>query len=71
MPQNLTDAECSELARLLRQAIAADRYPMSPRIRSLKAILAKLDPEPMPAAEPYPTPAAWVNSTIGQRKRRR
>jgi len=32
------------LARLLREAIEADRYPMSPRVRWLKALPAKLRP---------------------------
>jgi hypothetical protein len=30
--------------KLLRDTIAADRYPLSPRVRSLRAILDKLDP---------------------------
>ena len=67
---NLTDADRAELARLLRRSIAADRYPLSPRIRKLKSALAKLDPAPTAAAEPYRPAKAWVNSSIGQRKRR-
>jgi hypothetical protein len=31
MPQNLSNEECAELARVLRQVIEADRYPLSPR----------------------------------------
>jgi len=58
-----------ELLKLLRDTIAADRYPLSRRIRNLKSVLAKLDPQPEPAVEPLP-PVAWVNSTIGQRKGR-
>jgi len=44
-------------------------YPLSRRIRNLKAALAKLDPQPEPVVEPLPPPTRWVNSTIGQRKR--
>jgi hypothetical protein len=39
------------LLRLLRDAIAADRYPLSRRIRNLKSVLAKLDPQPSPVAD--------------------
>jgi len=67
---NLTDADRGELARLLRQSIDADRFPLSPRVQRWKALLARLDPEPPAAAEPYSPPKGWVNSTIGQRKDR-
>jgi hypothetical protein len=33
-------------ARFLREAIEADRYPLSPRVRRLKELLAKIDPAP-------------------------
>jgi len=42
------------LARLLTTTIDADRYPLSPRIQTLKAILAKIRPEP--ARQPLPPP---------------
>ena len=72
MPEtDLTDADRAELARILRRSIDADRFPLSPRVQRWKELLAKLDPEPPAAAEPYSPPKAWVNSTIGQRKRRR
>jgi hypothetical protein len=73
MPEeNLTPDERGELLKLLRDTIAADRFPLSQRIRNLKAVLAKLDPAAAAAkaAEPFPVPVPWVNSTIGQRKRR-
>lgn len=69
--ENLTPDERGERLKLLRETIAADKYPLSRRIRTLKSALAKLDPEPPAAAEPYPPAVAWINSTIGQRKRRR
>jgi hypothetical protein len=70
MSQNLTDAECAELARLVRQAIDGDRYPLAPRVRRWKELLAKLDPSATPPV-PYLPPKPWVNSTIGHRKRGR
>ena len=40
-----TDDECTALVVLLREAIAADaRFPLSPHIQRLKAILDKVDP---------------------------
>jgi hypothetical protein len=56
MGQNLTNAECAELARVLRQAIQADRYPLTPRVRRWRELLAKLDPSAKPPVEPYPPP---------------
>ena len=46
MPADLTDADLAAIAKLLRETITADRFPLSPRIRSLKAILDKLEPPP-------------------------
>ncbi len=43
------------LARLLRDTIDADRFPLSPRVRRLRAVLEKLEP-PRPATTPYPPP---------------
>src|SRR5882724_8733894 len=54
MPE-LDDADKAILAALLRETIERDRFPMSPRIRSFKAILAKLDP-PRRTSEPFPAP---------------
>jgi hypothetical protein len=41
---DLTDDERAELVRLLRDAIAADKYFLSPQVKRLKSILAKVDP---------------------------
>ena len=55
MPLDLTDEEATALVRLLREAIDADRFPLSPRMQVLRAILARLRPEPArPAASPAP-----------------
>jgi hypothetical protein len=73
MPEeNLTPDEPAAVIKLLRDTIAADRFPLSPRVRRLKSALAKLDPSAAPQrSEPLPPPQPWVNSMIGQRKRRR
>jgi hypothetical protein len=64
---NLTDAEIRTLLDYARQRFAEERWPMSPALRPAREILAKLEANP----EPLPPPKPWVNSTIGQRKRRR
>jgi hypothetical protein len=48
-----TAEEKAALAALLKRTIDADRYPLSPRINQLRAILAKLEP-PKPAPAPFP-----------------
>jgi hypothetical protein len=53
---NLTDDDLAVIVRLLRETIAADPFPLSPRIRGLKAVLAKLDPRAAPVARPKPPP---------------
>jgi hypothetical protein len=53
-PVDLTDDDRAALADLLRETIARDRFPLSPRIRELQAILAKLVPVPPAAAAPLP-----------------
>jgi len=53
-PPNLTDDDIAVVVRLLRDTIAADPFPLSPRIKRLKSILAKPDPPTAhlgPAAE--------------------
>ena len=54
MPE-LDDTDKAILAELLRETIERDRFPLSPRNKSFKAILAKLDP-PTPRPEQYPPP---------------
>ena len=55
MPSDLTADDKAALAALLRATIVADRFPLSPRVRELKAILAKLEP-PKVSAVVYPAP---------------
>jgi hypothetical protein len=68
----ITPDERAAVVKLLRETIAADKYPLSPRVRRLKSALAKLDPSAVPQRpEPLPPPKPWVNSAIGRRKPRR
>jgi hypothetical protein len=64
---NLTVDERAALTKLVRDTITADPYPLSPRIRRLKALLAKLDQKP----EPLPEPAKRVAPRGGWRGKRR
>ncbi len=43
MPLDLSDTERAVLIALLNVTLAADRFPLSPRILTLKRILAKLE----------------------------
>ena len=52
MQLDLDDEEAAALLALLNRAIEDDRYPLSPRIRVLRGIRAKL-----PTAPPDPPPA--------------
>ena len=37
MPADLTDDNLATIAALLRETIERDRYPLAPRVRSLRA----------------------------------
>jgi len=69
MTLDLSDEETAALARLLTTTIDDDRYPFSRRIRTLKAILAKIRPEPvrqpLPPLKRYEPPRA----TAARRRR--
>jgi hypothetical protein len=63
----LTADEKSALVALVKRTIAEDRYPFSPRIRPLRAILAKLEP-PKPTLPPpryYAPPRATAKQRRG------
>jgi hypothetical protein len=70
MPPDLTDSETEVIVRLLRQAIDNDRFPFSPRIQEMKAILDKLGPEPV--RQPLPPPLKHdAPPRVGRYRRRR
>jgi hypothetical protein len=73
MPEDdLTPDERAAVLRLLRNAIDADRFQHSDRVRTWKAALAKLDPAsaPKPRPAPLPLPEAPMRSRGGRRTRR-
>ena len=55
-PPDLSPEEYAEIVRLVRSAIDGERYVLSPRVKRLKSILAKLDPAPSATVTPYPAP---------------
>jgi hypothetical protein len=68
MKLELSDEEADALVRLLRDAIDRDRYPLSPRVLTWKAIREKLKPQPMP--EPLPPPKHYEPPRASARRRR-
>jgi hypothetical protein len=69
MHLDLTDDEAAALAAQLKRTIAEDRYPLSPRIQTLKCILDKLDPQPV--REPLPPPKMYTPPRAATRRRYR
>jgi hypothetical protein len=69
MDFDLSDDEAEALAAALDAIVRNDRYPLSPRIRTLKAILAKLRPEPV--RQPLPEPKVYAPPKATAAKRRR
>jgi hypothetical protein len=70
MNLDLTDEETAALLRELDGLIDGDRYFLSPRIKTLRAIRAKIEPEPV--REPLPPPPkqyAPPRATVRQRRR--
>lgn len=70
--EQLDAEERAAVLRELRAAIAADRYPLSRRVRILEAALAKLDPAAAPIAPAAPADPArpYRPSLLARRKRR-
>jgi hypothetical protein len=48
MHLDLSDNDAAALAQELHDIVESDRYPFSRRIRTLRGILAKLRPKPIP-----------------------
>jgi hypothetical protein len=69
MTLDLSDSETHALATLLRRTIDNDRFPLSPRIQMLKAILGKIRPEPV--REPLPPPKVYAPPRATTARRRR
>ena len=72
MQPDLSPEDYAAIAALLRDTIKADRFPLSPRVASLRAILDKLDPpEPLPLRHPALKPYAPSMLISGKKARRR
>ena len=69
MNLELTDEQTTAMIRELSQIIENDRYPFSPRTRTLKEIRAKLRWEP--AREPWPSQRRYEPPRKGRYRRRR
>jgi hypothetical protein len=69
MHLDLSDDETGALIRELHGIVEGDRYPFSPRIRTLRKILGKLRPEA--ARKPLPLPKVYAPPRAIARKRRR
>jgi hypothetical protein len=64
---DLTDKEKRALIALLKRTLEYARFPLAPRLDPLKAILAKLDPQP-PPPEPLPPLRPGLVPTHGARE---
>ena len=70
MNLDLTDEETAALLRELDGLIDGDRYFLSPRIKTLRAIRAKIRPEPVRGPlHPPPKQYAPPRATAKQRRR--
>lgn len=70
MDLKLTDEQAAALIRELNNMVQNDRYPLSPRIVTLKEILSMLRSEPARAAAP-PPPKIYAPPTKGRWRPRR
>jgi hypothetical protein len=66
---DLSDEEAAAQIKELADITGNDRYPFSPRIQTLRAILAKLRPEPV--REPAPPPKVYAPPRATAARRRR
>jgi hypothetical protein len=67
MKLDLSDEQSATLLGELNRIIENDRYPLSPRVLTLKEIRAMLRPEP--AREPLPEPKRYEPPRAGRRRR--
>ena len=69
---DLAPEEYAEVVRLVRAALDGDRYPLSPRAKRLKSIMAKLDQASLEhAVVPYPAPRPSAEPSLLYTKLRR
>jgi hypothetical protein len=70
MPLDLDDSEKAALVELPLDTIERDRFPLSPRVKRLRGILAKLGIGSAPAV-PLPPPKPPGERTMALTKHRR
>jgi hypothetical protein len=71
MTHDFTDDDKAALIELLRETVERDRFPLSPRVRRLNAILAKLDlPAPRPEPLPPMKPQGERSMALAKKRRR-
>jgi hypothetical protein len=70
MTPDLTDDDKAALVELLNDTIERDRFPLSPRVKRLRGILAKLGVGSAPAM-PYDAPKPPGERSMALTKRRR
>jgi hypothetical protein len=68
MHLELSDDEAAALTKELHDTVQNDRYPFSPRIQTLRAVLNKLRPEPV--RQPLPPLKVYAPPSKGRYKRR-
>ena len=68
MELNLNDEQAATLLRELDSIIENDRYPLSPRIQTLREIREAI--KPYPAREPPPPTRHYEPPRVGARRRR-
>jgi hypothetical protein len=71
MQPDLSPEDYAAIAALLRDTIAADRFPLSPRVQAWRAILHKLDPPKARPALPPPKPAGTPSMLLAKKRGRR
>ncbi|HEY1431804.1 MAG TPA: hypothetical protein VGF39_09280 [Stellaceae bacterium] len=69
MTLELSDEQTAALLSELDRIIEGDRYPLSPRIRTLKEIRAMI--KPYPVREPLPATKLYEPPSKGRYQRRR
>jgi hypothetical protein len=68
MNLELDDEQATALIQELHDIVENSKYPFSPRIRTLRGILAKLRPEPV--REPLPPLKVYASPSKGRYRRR-
>jgi hypothetical protein len=66
----LSDEETRTLIDYARRKFAEERWPVSPKLRAVRAIMEKLDPKPEPTPMPEPTKRVEPSWRMARKRRR-